>query len=273
MGTSLPCLRKAFKGATPIPDQGLTSANSTISGKQRPAASPLVLRWGRTIRGQILLAFLFMAAVGTAVGLHASYRIEHGGALVGETYDGPLMAINYARAASADFALMQVAALRLARAPDQASRSSLEIHIGQLKRSLIEDLEIAADRSRSPRADQAAKRALAGVEAWDQARQTTGTNASGLDQLAPYIQAVDREMELLVNQPLSDELIEQAAVAAGDIAKPMDNTDFELVWRKRMVRTLVANALKEVRGDDMRAERRRLARMELLSVPIADRQA
>ncbi len=75
-----------------------------------------------------------------------------------------------------------------------------------------------------------------------------------------------RAMELLVNESLSDELIEQAAAAAGDIAKPMDNTDFELVWRKRMVRTLVANALKEVRGDDMRVERKRLARMELLSV-------
>ena len=32
----------------------------------------------------------------------------------------------------------------------------------------------------------------------------------------------------------------------------MDNTDFELVWRKKMVRTLVSYALHEVRGDDMR---------------------
>ena len=82
-----------------------------------------------------------------------------------------------------------------------------------------------------------------------------------------------RAMELLANQPLRDELIEQAAAAAGDVAKPMDNTDFELVWRKRMVRTLVANALKEVRGDDMRAERKRLARIEQLSVAGTDRQA
>jgi 4-hydroxybenzoyl-CoA reductase subunit beta len=74
-----------------------------------------------------------------------------------------------------------------------------------------------------------------------------------------------RAMELLANETLSDALIEQAAAAAGEIAKPMDNTDFELVWRKRMVRTLVTNALKEVRGDDMRADRRRLARMELLA--------
>jgi hypothetical protein len=33
----------------------------------------------------------------------------------------------------------------------------------------------------------------------------------------------------------------------------MDNIDFELVWRKKIVTSLVRNALREVRGDDMRA--------------------
>jgi 4-hydroxybenzoyl-CoA reductase subunit beta len=70
----------------------------------------------------------------------------------------------------------------------------------------------------------------------------------------------DRAMALLKGQVLSDELIEAAAEAAGAIAKPMDNTDYELVWRKRMVRTLVANGLKDVRGDDMRHARLRLSR-------------
>lgn len=70
----------------------------------------------------------------------------------------------------------------------------------------------------------------------------------------------DRAMSLLSGQVLSDDLIEAAAEAAGAIAKPMDNTDYELVWRKRMVRTLVANALKEVRGDDVRDARLRLSR-------------
>jgi hypothetical protein len=45
----------------------------------------------------------------------------------------------------------------------------------------------------------------------------------------------------------------------------MDNTDFELVWRKKMVRSLVTYALSEVRGDDMKARRRQLARQELLT--------
>jgi hypothetical protein len=44
----------------------------------------------------------------------------------------------------------------------------------------------------------------------------------------------------------------------------MDNTDFELVWRKKMVTSLVRDALREARGDDMRARRQRLMRLELV---------
>jgi 4-hydroxybenzoyl-CoA reductase subunit beta len=64
---------------------------------------------------------------------------------------------------------------------------------------------------------------------------------------------------------LTDEAIAAAADAAFTIAKPMDNTDFELVWRKKMVRTLVTAALREVRGDDVRALRMKLARQSLVS--------
>ena len=73
----------------------------------------------------------------------------------------------------------------------------------------------------------------------------------------------DRAATLLEGLPLTDESIEEAAIAAGDIAKPMDNTDFELVWRKKMVRSLVGNALRQVRGDDMRARRLQLARLNV----------
>ena len=68
---------------------------------------------------------------------------------------------------------------------------------------------------------------------------------------------------LLVGQPLTDEVIAAAADAAYVIAKPMDNTDFELVWRKRMVKSLVTWALREVRGDDVRESLLRLARQVL----------
>jgi CO/xanthine dehydrogenase FAD-binding subunit len=69
--------------------------------------------------------------------------------------------------------------------------------------------------------------------------------------------------EVLRGQPLTDDRIGAAADAAYVVAKPMDNTDYELHWRKKMTRALVTYALQEVRGDDMRARRLRLARQTL----------
>ena len=70
----------------------------------------------------------------------------------------------------------------------------------------------------------------------------------------------DRAESLLMYEKLTDERIAAAADAAYEIAKPMDNTDFELVWRKKMIRALVTNALRELRGDDVRDARVRLAK-------------
>ena len=72
--------------------------------------------------------------------------------------------------------------------------------------------------------------------------------------------AVPEAAALLVGRPLSDAAIEEAAQAAAGPAKPMDNTDFTLHWRKRVVRDVVGWALKDLRGDDMRDLRRRVAR-------------
>ncbi len=159
-----------------------------------------------TIRSQILLAFLVMTAITGIIGLHASYRIEHGGALVTETYDGSLMAINYARAASADFALMQVAAAQELQTPDPRLRAEVTARLGELGRSLAEDLEIAADRSQSTRAAQMAIRARAAVTAWDEARRqgNPDANAAAEDVIADYIRAADRDIDLLINYTAGD---------------------------------------------------------------------
>src|SRR5262249_13666194 len=69
---------------------------------------------------------------------------------------------------------------------------------------------------------------------------------------------------VLVGRPLSDEVLAEAADAASRPAKPMDNTDFMLHWRKRVTRDFVTYALRELRGDDTADLRRRIARQELL---------
>jgi 4-hydroxybenzoyl-CoA reductase subunit beta len=55
------------------------------------------------------------------------------------------------------------------------------------------------------------------------------------------------ESALLAGRPLTDEVIRAFADAAVRHARPMDNTDFELGWRKKVARSYLAGALRELR--------------------------
>jgi len=74
----------------------------------------------------------------------------------------------------------------------------------------------------------------------------------------------ERGSSSLIGEPLTDSAIAAAAELAAVPARPMDNTDFSLVWRKRMTREMVSYALREVRGDDVRELRARISRNPLL---------
>jgi len=69
--------------------------------------------------------------------------------------------------------------------------------------------------------------------------------------------------ELLIGSKLSDDAIAKAGAKVASAAKPMDNTDLDLYWRKGVVDEFVAYALREIRGDDMTATRVRIARHAL----------
>ncbi len=72
-----------------------------------------------------------------------------------------------------------------------------------------------------------------------------------------------RAGDCLVGGKLTDEAIAQAGAKAQNVAKPMDNTDLDIYWRKDVVSSFVGYALRELRGDDMRATRMRIARQAL----------
>jgi xanthine dehydrogenase YagS FAD-binding subunit len=52
----------------------------------------------------------------------------------------------------------------------------------------------------------------------------------------------------LRGKPLTEDAIRAAADLAFRPAKPLDNTDFTIGWRKEVVRPEVARALREVAG-------------------------
>ena len=69
--------------------------------------------------------------------------------------------------------------------------------------------------------------------------------------------------EYLVGKRLTDDTIAEAGRMAASRAKPMDNTDYDVYWRKEVVAEFVSYALREIRGDDMRMTRSKIARLAL----------
>ena len=57
----------------------------------------------------------------------------------------------------------------------------------------------------------------------------------------------DKAAAMLVGQRLTDALIEEVSDVAWKPAKPLDNTDHENMWRKKMVRVNVKRALASLR--------------------------
>jgi 4-hydroxybenzoyl-CoA reductase subunit beta len=87
----------------------------------------------------------------------------------------------------------------------------------------------------------------------EEARLALGAVAS-----RPFL--VEKAGEFLKGKTLTDEVIAGAAELVANRAKPMDNTDMDLYWRKEVADDFAGYALRELRGDDMRDTRLRIAR-------------
>jgi CO/xanthine dehydrogenase FAD-binding subunit len=87
----------------------------------------------------------------------------------------------------------------------------------------------------------------------EEARLALGAVAS-----RPFL--VEKAGEFLKGKTLTDEVIAEAAGLVANRAKPMDNTDMDLYWRKEVADDFAGYALRELRGDDMRETRLRIAR-------------
>ena len=87
----------------------------------------------------------------------------------------------------------------------------------------------------------------------EEARVALGAAAS-----RPFL--LEKASEFLQGKALSDEVIAEASTLIASRAKPLDNTDMDLYWRKEVADDFAGYALRELRGDDMRETRLRIAR-------------
>ena len=100
-----------------------------------------------TIGARIFGAFVIMSAIIGVMGLAGYGVLSSAGGILINTFDGPLMAINYARAAQYDFAEMKRAELRFEHARTPAERETIAEEIGSIFVTFKDDLDVAAERS------------------------------------------------------------------------------------------------------------------------------
>jgi 4-hydroxybenzoyl-CoA reductase subunit beta len=69
-----------------------------------------------------------------------------------------------------------------------------------------------------------------------------------LGAVAPSPVQVNEARQALIGQPFDEEHIQAAAEACYVKARPLDNTDFVMNWRKQMTREYALRALEELRS-------------------------
>ena len=69
--------------------------------------------------------------------------------------------------------------------------------------------------------------------------------------------------KFLRGRSLDREIIAETASLAARVAKPLDNTDFDMSWRKKVTAQFVSYALQELRGDVLQTEGERWTRHSL----------
>ena len=101
-----------------------------------------------SIGTKIFGAFIAMSAVIALLGAAGYGVLFFAGKMAVTTFDGPLMAINYARAAQSDFIALQMAELRFEHA-DAQGREAIATEIADLTSTFADDLGVAEQRSMS----------------------------------------------------------------------------------------------------------------------------
>ncbi|HEV7746518.1 MAG TPA: FAD binding domain-containing protein [Pyrinomonadaceae bacterium] len=91
-----------------------------------------------------------------------------------------------------------------------------------------------------------------GVAAWVQVDHAGSVKAAKLvlGGIAPSPIEVKEAGDALIGQPLNDDKIQAAAEAAYVKARPLDNTDFVMNWRKQVTRQYTLRALRQLVSTD-----------------------
>jgi signal transduction histidine kinase len=124
---------------------------------------------GYSIGARIFGAFIAMSAIIAILGAAGYAVLASAGDMAVTTFDGPLMAINYARAAQTDFAQLKMDELRFEHA-DASEQSAIAADIADKASTFNDDLQVAGQRSFAADEQRLIGQIKALVEQWRAAR-------------------------------------------------------------------------------------------------------
>lgn len=102
-----------------------------------------------SIRRKIFGAFVAISFITGALGGYGFYVLWSAGNIVVHTYDGPLMAVNFSRAASLDFTQLDKEFLRRSIVSSE-ERAKIDLDLDSLAKTFLDDLAVAEKRALAP---------------------------------------------------------------------------------------------------------------------------
>src|SRR4051812_5077068 len=145
-----------------------------------------------SIGAKIFGAFAAMSAIIGLTGLAGYGVLSAAGSIAVTTFDGPLMAINYARAAQTDFTEMQLAELRFEHAA-KPERTAIAAEISEIAATFDDDLNVAAQRSLEADEQRMIAQIRPLVQRWREVRAR-----GDIAELERLDKAIDEKFDLLI---------------------------------------------------------------------------
>jgi signal transduction histidine kinase/HAMP domain-containing protein len=147
---------------------------------------------GYSIGAKIFGAFVAMGAIIAVLGAAGYGVLASAGDMAVTTFDGPLMAINYARAAQTDFTQLQMDELRYENAA-ATEKSAIAADIADIASTFSDDLAVAEQRSFAADEQRLIRQIKALVGQWRQAR-----NRDDVKTLERLDTQIDDKFDLLI---------------------------------------------------------------------------
>jgi signal transduction histidine kinase/HAMP domain-containing protein len=127
-----------------------------------------------SIGAKIFAAFFALGLMTVVLGGYGIYVLDAAGDIVADTYDGPLMEINFARSASLSFAQMENEVLQRKITPE-AEWPAIDGKIDELSKTFFEDIGVAEQRSLGARERALIEQIRGDVSRWNELRRSPPT--------------------------------------------------------------------------------------------------